>query len=1107
MSDERARHLIEHDLERTLLVEAAAGTGKTSMLARRVASLLATGRTTTDRLVVVTFTEKAAGELVARVRVALEARRASDDEALRARVEAAIVTLDLAHVSTIHSFFTELLRERPIEAGIDPAFEVLDETGRDALLRELVTDYIARRIERPTPAFAALRDRTAEGDLEKVLLDVLRRLVDQRDLDADWPPARATIPLDALEACLADLTARAREAPVSPAPEPLAPLLTELARALSSWREAWDAAPGDLDGAAATSDEARATSTDDDGLRLLATREALEALLAMRAPAEREQKRAARGPARELVEAFLDATAELADLADDACARALVRELRALLPRYDLEKTRRGLLDFFDLLAKTRALLSDDERVRADIASRFDAILIDEAQDVGPLEADVFFLLAQPEQGARSLVPGKLFFVGDPKQSIYGFRRADIATYHALVHRLREGDAEHLFLTRTFRARAPLVHLVNRAFATAFVEGPHQVAYVPLEPERREDDDDLRLPPLFVLDHDERAPNKVKESDYAGALATTIVRLVREGALVEEHGTRVPFAPRHLVLIGRSLRGQWDPLGPYREAFALVGLPLVLADEGTLLESEEIGALRLALTAIEWPGDLHAVYATLRGPLFGVSDAELFLHVRRRGPLDPFVEPEVPRREWTRIDRALAQLFTLHRVRTRRTLAELLRALLEETDLEAQLALTVDRDERLRRITQFMAMARDADHRDVRSLRRWLDELDERAVLARPLPESELEDGVRVMTVHGAKGLEFPVVALIGPTMRASFAQPREHVDRIAGVHTFHIGPFAPADVARAASETRAKDREESLRLAYVAATRAKETLLLPPAHAEGWLDELGRAARETAPEEVVRLHVSDAPSLESEQRIAARPGALVSTQPLADGAARPESAAFEDALAAEAEAMSLARARPSLEPRALSWHATRPLAALDATADVDELELAVSLDLVESPRRLQHLTIELVAAWLDQAHLSRVTDASASPTDLARALATSGLVRSLAIELGATDAEERVLTELLAEPALGTRVHALAASSSSIRRRVPLVGETTTSRIALRGLVPIVVEAATSSTLLDVALEGDDTARALSISLALYRRTQARSRSAQALVLRWIDR
>src|SRR5688500_12003326 len=129
MSDSYARHLIEHALDETLVVEAAAGTGKTTALVRRVVRILAEGRAEVEQIVAVTFTEKAAGELKLRLRKRLDGERAAvaEDDTRRARLDAALKQLEEAHVNTIHGFCADLLRERPVEALIDPLFEVLTE--------------------------------------------------------------------------------------------------------------------------------------------------------------------------------------------------------------------------------------------------------------------------------------------------------------------------------------------------------------------------------------------------------------------------------------------------------------------------------------------------------------------------------------------------------------------------------------------------------------------------------------------------------------------------------------------------------------------------------------------------------------------------------------------------------------------------------------------------------------------------------------------------------------------------------------------------------------------------------------------------------------------
>src|SRR4051812_23787616 len=194
--DQAARLRIAADLDSTLIVEAAAGTGKTTALVSRIVSILRAGRTSLEKIVAVTFTEKAAGEMKLRLRAELDkARHESTDPRERSNLSQALQALEIAHINTIHGFCADLLRERPVSAGLDPAFEVLDEAGADALLRDAFRQWFEQALSKPGPALRrVLRRRNWRKEQttpREDLLRACRSLVENRDFATPWtrPPA------------------------------------------------------------------------------------------------------------------------------------------------------------------------------------------------------------------------------------------------------------------------------------------------------------------------------------------------------------------------------------------------------------------------------------------------------------------------------------------------------------------------------------------------------------------------------------------------------------------------------------------------------------------------------------------------------------------------------------------------------------------------------------------------------------------------------------------------------------------------------------------------------------------------------------------------------
>jgi ATP-dependent exoDNAse (exonuclease V) beta subunit len=308
--------------------------------------------------------------------------------------------------------------------------------------------------------------------------------------------------------------------------------------------------------------------------------------------------------------------------------------LLACVGRYEALKAREGALDFLDLLIKARDLIRDDQPVRRHFQGRFKRIFVDEFQDTDPLQAELLLLLAADDPGESrwqrvSPVPGKLFIVGDPKQSIYRFRRADIDVYRKVCSQLVERGATKVELRRSFRGTPTIQRAINAAFAPIMTGDPfvQQAAYMPLEPKRADPDGQPSVVVLPVPEPYFRrfvSPREIERSlpDAVGAYVHWLV--TRSGWTVTERrdpDRRVPIEARHIcILFRRFVSYGEDVTRPYVEALEARGVRHLLVGGKAFHDREEIETLRAALMAIEWPDDQLSVFATLRGALFAIND-------------------------------------------------------------------------------------------------------------------------------------------------------------------------------------------------------------------------------------------------------------------------------------------------------------------------------------------------------------------------------------------------------------------------------------------------------------------------------------------------------
>ncbi len=842
--DAAARRIIEEALDESLLVEAAAGTGKTTELVRRIARVLARGKTTIDKIVAVTFTRKAAGELKIRLRQELDrAQKLADADELPL-LERATARLEEARIGTIHSFCAEILRERPVEARVDPMFEELAEDEAPRLFKRAFSRWMQEKLSNPPPGVARAMSRKLRWDRRtpvQKLLDAGQRLVEWRDFPARWTKkpfdregeiARLVQEVRSV----AEDSARCREARdrlfqgLSPARD----FIQELDR-----REL--DAPRDLDfiegrlielASDLRRSSAKGTGAYGDGItreRMIARKAALEAQL------ERFQRPA-----------------------DADLAAALQEELEEVIVRYEAEKSRTGKLDFVDLLLKVRNLIRDDAGVRSFLQQRFTHLFVDEFQDTDPLQTEILLLLSasDPAQADWRRIrphPGKLFLVGDPKQSIYRFRRADVVLYQEVRRALSLAGVRVVHLSKSFRAPDPIQRAVNFAFAPEMVEDPAsgQPGYVPLEGgppvEAHHQPSIVALPVPHPHGRFGIYKSAVERSlpDAVGAFVEWLLQ--KSGWTVREDQARVPIAPRHVcVLFKRYLSFGNDVTAPYVRSLEARSVPHVLVGSRSFFLREEVEALRAALSSIEWPEDELSAYATLRGPLFAIPDDLLLSWKRDRGsfaPLDLDVGAEVAA-ELAPVKQALERLKTLSHERNNRPIVDTLNTLLDETRAHAGFALRPAGNQVLANVQRICDLARSFELSGGLSFRGFVERVDEEAEKERsseaPIFEEGTE-GVRIMTVHAAKGLEFPIVILADLTNALSYRNPDRYVDQARGLSATRLLGCAPWELTEHLEEEKLRDEAEGVRVAYVAATRARDLLVVPAIGEGPSVKDLGR--------------------------------------------------------------------------------------------------------------------------------------------------------------------------------------------------------------------------------------------------------------------------
>jgi ATP-dependent exoDNAse (exonuclease V) beta subunit len=849
--DQAQRDAAIAERHRNVLIDAGAGTGKTTILVDRLVELVAPSSARRSipisRIAAITFTRKAAGDLRLRIRERLLSELADGHPGSEreAQLRDALAGLDTAYVGTIHSFADRLLRLRPVEAELSPSYEIAEDQG--PLVRETL-EVLLQTVESGTLA-AELTGAIAAERCEEATRTILDALAAGLYVDSRETEWKIYYGLDAM----VEGFIRQRDIP-PPDAAPVAFDFRAFRGAAKEFVELASSVHGDSPGAdwiVRTTSVLKDLKDSDDPIAVY--REVKQQIDC--APRNQPTKRdtfAGDETAWRVWKIIVGSNKQRPrGLRDELCApldrwmaTRLVRLFPIVLTLYERVKARRRQLDQLDLLLKLRDLLITNRDVRGEFQQMFDHILVDEFQDTDPLQAEVVLFLCEREPRADrwdeiELENGKLTLVGDPKQSIYRFRRADVAMYDRVRNLVGLSRPLEIKLTANFRSVPPLIDWFNDRFARvlglapdgrAFEPATGRVFQQPLAAGREGN----AIPPVHVLPFEFSDGEEHKVDEYRELEGRVLAGYLRW--LVEASDVRIvdpldgrPRAVRYSdVAILAVSTWRLSLLFPW---LAKEGIPYASRGGTLFLEDPLHRQFLLGLRAIADRDDGVAEAALLRPPFFAVDLADL---LNERAAAKHGFNP--PQDSVLRARQARDLVRELRRRRFERSPGSTARDLLERTAFGRVVALGANGSQRLMRLRELCLVMEqfaaedglDYDAATVR-LRKWVDH----PIQLDP-PHPVGTEAVQVITVHQAKGLEFPVVAIwdgkgkwdIRPE---SGPWRMERDGRGWMLDLSRLSWEEPAGLAIRQAE-RAYQGAERRRVVYVAATRARDLLVVPKA-------------------------------------------------------------------------------------------------------------------------------------------------------------------------------------------------------------------------------------------------------------------------------------
>lgn len=824
---------------KNIVVEAGAGTGKTTLLIARLCLSLLVQKIPPEKLVALTFTDKAAAEIKTRLTEQLQQvigdikNKAVEDaagglvfneslvpdpkkertlwlirthfapikyEELLARAQAAKNNLDRANIGTIHSFCGEILKLFPLEAGIAPdcAIDAGQNGGR--LFEDRWNDFLDSELGTQAPhpeAWAKVLPEISLEELKAFAKELCNGKIEhydyyaQKDLVGQFCEEKAR---QALEMSTAYL-----------------PSESSKPRGMEKWL-LW----------------AEATF-----------RRSAEFLRTGKITPAVPQEGLSKEPGSTLVIGW--------DQASWDQARVLIKSAQAISPEHQeifltayglvaplvaqvrAQYQERGLLSFDDLLVKTRNLVRNHPEVRNLLKEKFAALFIDEFQDTDPVQGEFFLFLAE-EKGSSAccwqqvrLEPGKLFVVGDPKQSIYRFRGADITAYQLFTDLILQQGGEKCFLRENHRSLPEIIETANAVCALAMQEEPHyQPAYVPIFTTKQTRNHAVSW--MFI-------ENGGDVTQYRHNQAEQIARWIKQnvGKTALQNGRLMTYKDIALLIPVNNI----FPI--YVEAFRRWHIPFNVESDLAFLRSQEVNDFIVLLRALSNPEDKTALAGVLRSPFGGFNDEEIY-QVVKRGELSLHAHTQDEK-----LKNFYAQLVRLAQFGARNSVQKLLRFILDETFFpEACMAAyngvrTTEYLEQivglLQRYPQGLPVPLETFIADTQQLQQAMQQQYRSKKEHKELKIvsfDEASDAVSLMTVHKSKGLEAPVVILCDVCRADSADKPDVHLYSWKyGLHGLSVGKFCDANMVFLQEERRKHSRCEQARVMYVSLTRAKEKMLL----------------------------------------------------------------------------------------------------------------------------------------------------------------------------------------------------------------------------------------------------------------------------------------
>lgn len=818
----------------SIALSAGAGCGKTFVLTQRFLKLIEPG-TPPDRLnhiVAITFTERAAREMRDRIReTCLDELRNCPTEDVE-HWQSVIRGLDSARISTIHSFCTSILRSHAVSAKLDPHFGLLEQATSDTFLRKVVREAVHELLKQENDdALEMVYRYGLESTYEILITLVPQQFRIEFDRFAGINPAQLASQIrEYWESTF--IPFQLTEIANSESTRALIKLMTEHEPTHPKMRERFQVLKSRLPELTSVEKNCRGEL-----LETLITHAKVQGAGTKKDWDDLDVYERVKSGFETLRKALSKLFEDLSPDADCFLTAAelslvVLRVTEFVANRYQQSKSEKGLLDFDDLLLQTRDLFRRDSHARQRAAAGIQFLMVDEFQDTDPVQSEIVRSLC-----GKELLTGKLFLVGDAKQSIYRFRRADPEVFHQL--RMEIPESGRLPLSTNFRSQPAILNFTNCLFSSAMEH--YYESLSPFDQQQHSPTPSIEF--LFASpdDPDLKGAEAVRETE-AEWMAARIQQLLddetpriwsKNSNTGERELRRVE--PGDICILFRALSN----VSIYEKAFQKKGLDYYLVGGRAFYAQQEIYDLSNLCQYLDNPDDELSLLGILRSPFFSLSDDTLYSIVRNAetlsGAMQTLPPEELSLQQKRQVLYAQSVLAELRSKKDRLSLVELLNLALERTGYDAALLNEFLGDRKLANLRKLIEMARNFESTGLFTLKDFVQRMkdsileESKEELAATLPETS--DVIRLMTIHQSKGLEFPIVIVadLDRRQQGGSSEPYLHPEWGALLSLPADRGVVPENYAFKMHRIleRKADEDETVRLLYVAITRAADYLIL----------------------------------------------------------------------------------------------------------------------------------------------------------------------------------------------------------------------------------------------------------------------------------------